>query len=570
LGELYATRHGVELERWAVGFVNRNQGRHAALADFKPSSSLSAEQNAAVNTLLSSKDQVLSLRGVAGAGKTSVISELDQALARSGRIVFYTTPTASAAAILKKEGLASATTLSDFLQNVAKKDPAKLRGAVFVVDEAGMLSNTQGVALFRLSEKHDARVLLIGDSSQHGSVEAGDFLKVLESHSKLERASLTAIRRQTSAVYREAIKLLSSRSTRPGLEILDKLGWLHDGRAQYLDEAAQEFLRKAEYGKALDSVLAVTPTWAENHVLTDSIRAGLKRSGHLHGGESLLVHEPLQWTVPQKKNLDNYSVGQVVRFNKSAEGFRSGEWAEVAAVGDELRLRSSNGRELLADPRSIAPSIEVCTVRSIDLAVGDRLVVRVNARNAGITNGDILTVVGIKNWAIQTKEGPILPTRTFRDFGHGYVLTSPKSQGKTTAHVIVAAETLDTRSAYVACSRGKHSCSVHTPDKVHLLERIRRAERRSALDVLKEVTSERKARALPSLSPRASAIGSRPAAWLGITRERAETFRNVFQLAIAAVWGRGVRQLGDLARNALIPCGDRDYTQEHSRDSDPT
>jgi hypothetical protein len=46
----------------------------------------------------------------------------------------------------------------------------------------------------------------------------------------------------------------------------------------------------------------------------------------------------------------------------------------------------------------------------------------------------------------------------FRQWCHGYVVTSHKAQGWTADHVVVAAERLTAKGAYVACSRGRHSC----------------------------------------------------------------------------------------------------------------
>ena len=76
---------------------------------------------------------------------------------------------------------------------------------------------------------------------------------------------------------------------------------------------------------------------------------------------------------------------------------------------------------------------------------------------------------------------------TFRQFAHGYVVTSHKAQGRTARHVIVAAERLDAKSAYVGCSRGRESCDVFTPDKDRLFDGLPfDGNRRAALDVLKE------------------------------------------------------------------------------------
>ena len=59
-----------------------------------------------------------------------------------------------------------------------------MQNAVVICDEAGLKSNRQGAELLRLAQKHNMRVLLVGDVRQHVSVEAGDFLRVLEAHSK--------------------------------------------------------------------------------------------------------------------------------------------------------------------------------------------------------------------------------------------------------------------------------------------------------------------------------------------------------------------------------------------------
>jgi hypothetical protein len=51
---------------------------------------------------------------------------------------------------------------------------------VLVIDEASMLSVPQMLWLVKHSRENDSRVLLVGDSAQHRSVERGDALSVLE------------------------------------------------------------------------------------------------------------------------------------------------------------------------------------------------------------------------------------------------------------------------------------------------------------------------------------------------------------------------------------------------------
>jgi hypothetical protein len=122
----------------------------------------------------------------------------------------------------------------------------------------------------------------------------------------------------------------------------------------------------------------------------------------------------------------------------------------------------------------------------IEIATGDKVLVRANRKKLGLNNGQVLTVRGIDvDGALLTREGPTIPA-AFHQWCHGYVVTSHRAQGRTCEHVVVAAERLDAKSAYVACSRGRKSCSVHTPDKQRLIEGMRDGNRRAALDVLAE------------------------------------------------------------------------------------
>jgi hypothetical protein len=118
------------------------------------------------------------------------------------------------------------------------------------------------------------------------------------------------------------------------------------------------------------------------------------------------------------------------------------------------------------------------------VSAGDRLLVRANDRRSGVLNGEIVTVEGIEAGVIQTADGRRIDSRRFGEFTYGYAVTSHASQSKTVAHVVVAAERLTAKAAYVACSRGRVSCAVHTPDKTALLNRLPDGNREAALDLL--------------------------------------------------------------------------------------
>ena len=170
------TRHGLRLEQQAVKYVDDTRNTCPALnSRFVPAAHLSKEQKEAVTSILSTRDRIFSFRGVAGSGKTTTLREVQRGLSEAGHTVFAITPTASAAGVLRNGGFAQATTVEDFLRNGEKW--SGLQNAVVICDEAGLKSNRQGAELLRLAEKHDMRVLLVGDVRQHVSVEAGDFLR---------------------------------------------------------------------------------------------------------------------------------------------------------------------------------------------------------------------------------------------------------------------------------------------------------------------------------------------------------------------------------------------------------
>jgi conjugative relaxase-like TrwC/TraI family protein len=482
----FATVRGLAEERRAVAFVDKTKSTLPELGHPVPGDTgLSAEQRKAVADVLATRDQVVCLRGAAGVGKTTVLKELNRALVADGRQVFYCAPTTSATDTMRQDGLADATTVSGFLQNVAINDRDRLRGAVLVVDEAGLASNRQGAEILQLAERHKARVVFLGDSRQHTAVEAGDFLRVLETHSQMHRVELTDIRRQTVAEYRAAVRLMAAGAVRTGLEQLDRLGWVRECQADYLRAAVDEYLVHSKGGTNPDAVLAVTPTWAENRTFTEILRTELKRNGVLGAGEIVTIHDPLPWTRAQKSKAENYAPGMAVTFNRATSGFSRGESATVVQVEQgQVLLSGERGERRLPLRRG---SFEVSKVQPLEVCPGDKLLVRANDHAGGFINGEVLTVSGISAGKIRTVGGRVIETALFRQFCHGFAVTSHKSQSKTADHVVVAAEHLDARSAYVACSRGRQSCAVLTPEKESLLARMQDDPRRAALDLLGQV-----------------------------------------------------------------------------------
>ena len=80
-------------------------------------------------------------------------------------------------------------------------------------------------------------------------------------------------------------------------------------------------------------------------------------------------------------------------------------------------------------------SFDVTRPRQIEVAPGDKILIRANDKRLGLTNGQVLTISNIAlDGALQTKEGLRIPA-DFRQWCHGYVVTSQKGQVLTISSI---------------------------------------------------------------------------------------------------------------------------------------
>jgi conjugative relaxase-like TrwC/TraI family protein len=487
----YATRAGLQQELDAIGFVNagRNSCTSQCSTKFQTDQRLSSDQRDAVQTLLESTDRVCALRGIAGTGKTFALQEVQRGIVASGGTVIACAPTTSAAGVLRADGFANATTLADLLKNAESMHGQKLHGATLIVDEAGIASARQGSELCELVRRHNARLILVGDSRQHSGVEAGDFLSILERHSRLQTCELTDIRRQTAHEYRAAVKLMAQGHARAGVEAVDRLGWLNETGADYIQRAAGHYVTSLAEKR---DVILVAPTWEEINRLTDVVRTGLKKRGMLGHGETVTVAEPLSWTKAQAAKAANYRPGYLMTLHRAlpAVGLRAGETVEVVMVKrGRLVVRSASGQGATVAPTRQAENWTVAASRTIELTPGDRVLIRQNHRAAGLVNGTVLTLESRQPSGVwRARDGAGVEKEIpadFRAFTHGYAVTSHKSQGRTCDEVIVCAARLDAKAAYVAFSRARQQAAGYTPDKAALFAALpdTNRPRQAALDL---------------------------------------------------------------------------------------
>jgi ATP-dependent exoDNAse (exonuclease V) alpha subunit len=321
-----------------------------------------------------------------------------------------------------------------------------------------------------LAERLDARILLTGDRFQHGSIERGAALRLLEEEAGIVPATVKEIRRQQGE-YKAAVKALSAGRVAEAFSMLDRMGWIREipDDERYMALAA-DYVGTVQDGK---TALVVSPTHYEGSNCTREIRHMLNERGILKGEErefETLVNA--QFTEAEKTYLGNYHEGDLIQFHQNAKGFVKGQRLNVG----EQKLPLDQSHRYTVFRRGV-----------LNLATGDVIRITHNGRTADgkhrLDNGAVFTVKDFDN------DGNIVLANGWtvaRDFGHlthGYVVTSYGSQGRTVDRVFIG-QGSDSYGAsskeqfYVSCSRGRKSATIYSDDKAALLDAVLQSDER--------------------------------------------------------------------------------------------
>lgn len=435
-----------------------------------------AEQWAAVTGLLSSAARVNLVLGPAGAGKSHLLQTFDEGVRLAGKQVTYLATTAKAVKVLKKDGF-EVNTLARFLVDERLQKAAA--GGRVVLDEASMAGHADAVKLFRLAEKLDLKLILVGDKYQHGSVPRGALLHVLADYGGLSPFRLKKIMRQKDAELRQAAELLSEGRTAEGFELLDAKGCIQeiaDDGERYREMAGAAVASEA----AGQDTLVISPTHAEAGLITAEIRRQLRQAGKLGEDRHITRLVSAEASVAERELASTYLPGDVLIFHKEAAGFKRGQ------------------RYTVTDPALVpvkhAEAFQLYRPELMAVAVGDkiRFTGTVKAMRSGVTykNGDTHTVRAITPAGnLRLDDGHVV-SRSCGLLRAAWVETSFGAQGQTTQHVILgmasmSAGAMNQEQAYVSATRAKHKVSIFTDDKAAVMEAVQRSSQKlAALDLL--------------------------------------------------------------------------------------
>ncbi|MGH8234577.1 MAG: MobF family relaxase [Rhodanobacteraceae bacterium] len=279
---------------------------HERAQDF----TLSAEQRAAVAHVATDTGRVAVLQGWAGSGKTATAGAYIRAFQAEGRQVLGCAVAWKAAEKLADETGLECRSVALMLAGMDKGAVRLDRGAVVILDEAGMVGARDVARLLDYTEAAGAKLVMLGDPCQLQPVAAGAAMRL--AGDRVGLVAQTEIRRQRERRDRETAAAFYGQGC--GRDIVRR--WRETGQ---LDEAetvahAQAAL-VAEWltdARPIAGKLVLAGTNEQCHALTVAMRAGLKARGNLANARAVSVRGALK---DETCTLD-LAPGDRVRFTK--------------------------------------------------------------------------------------------------------------------------------------------------------------------------------------------------------------------------------------------------------------
>lgn len=501
-GRQFTTPETIAMERGAVKSLRLGQDAAEPMMDDSAASKhaesrpiLNEGQRRAIKEILTSRDRVQGLQGLAGTGKTTALATVREAAEQSGYAVEGFAPTSRASNQLREAGI-SATTLQSFLKRGGAdreaSDPASRH--LYMLDESSLASTRQMRDFLSKIGPQD-RVLVIGDTRQHQGVDAGKPFEQMQD-AGMRTAQLDKIVRQRDPALLAAVEKLSKNETAEGVAMLQEQGRVH----QVVERADRIATIAREYASKPENTIIVSPDNASRRELNGRVRLELQERGLVsidsHHLPTLIPRSEL--TGADRQWAAKYHEGDVLHYTTGSKDLelKRGSYANVTAVDAEhnrITVRRQDGQEVTYEPKRLQ-GVSAYQEIGRDFAAGDRIQFTAPARDLHVANRDLATIQFIHEGRVTAKLDGRDQTVTFeaaqmRHFDHGYAVTSHSSQGVTADRVLVNMDTrahpelINTRFAYVSVSRASQDAQIYTNDAAALGQRLsHEASKSSAID----------------------------------------------------------------------------------------
>ena len=312
----YTTTTMLRMEREIIGQMQEGNRRgyndpllvppHIRIESKDRHPELNAGQRQAVEDIFLSREKIIGLDGIAGAGKTTTLAVVREGAESAGYKVEGFAPTSRAAQTLGDAGIETMT-LQAHLVRGQRTDTGELR--LYIVDESSLASTKQMHQFVERLHPND-RVLLVGDTRQHESVEAGRIFAQLQD-AGMKTVKLDEIVRQKDPGLKQTVEQLARGEVAQAVAGLERQGRIHEFKGH--DERITAIAK--EYAKSPEGTLVVSPDNRSRAEINQAIHTELQAKGLVASDERRVeVLVPRQdLTGADRTWAERYNVGDCQR-----------------------------------------------------------------------------------------------------------------------------------------------------------------------------------------------------------------------------------------------------------------
>ncbi|HBD4825219.1 TPA: conjugative transfer relaxase/helicase TraI [Legionella pneumophila] len=469
---------------------------------------LTQGQKDAITLVVSTSDRFVSIQGLAGVGKTTMMRHVKDIAESNQFQVLGLAPTHKAVEELNANGI-QAQTIDSFLRNNGGLGANHL----VIVDESSMIDNEKYHALQQKCIDSQSRMVFTGDITQLQSLASGIPHELTIKSQSQKTAFMTEIVRQNpNPELKKAAEFASRREIGKAFELIKNInpeeyvqrktpvqGLNHsslieinctdeEGKKDYTSiyrAIVDDFLSRTH--ECQKNTLIVAHAHEDRTPIEVLIREGLHKQHQLHGQDILCKRLfPVSMDQADQVQAHSFEPGDVIRFGKNYSVAKKDDYFTVKSIDREANKLFCVDESQVAF--TISASILPKTMPSFyklherPLASGDRIRLKRNDDARGIIANEEYTVtqvfgetVGLSNSKNQVTLN--LKKQLDLHWDYSYTNTAYSSQGATSKFMI-ALELEDRlvvtthRSHEIDATRASHQSTFYTDNFEGLVKRL--------------------------------------------------------------------------------------------------
>ena len=371
---------------------------------------LNPGQLAAATMILSSADRTVSVQGVAGAGKSTMLQAVARVAEAEGRtITGLAFQNKMVADLSEGAGIQAQTIASFVLANerfVSERDTPryeaareKLGGTMLIVDETSMVSSNDMLKLHQITAALGVdKLVLVGDRQQLSSIDAGKAFAMIQAGGGTMARMDQNIRQRTDQL-RTVAALANVGKASAAMKVLGDRVVETSAPAE---AAADMWLALSQPDREATAVFASGRD--ARAVINQRIQDGLIAEGSVKGEAiRLTVYERVNTTREELRYASTYRAGQTLEVGRGGAqdvGLAGGRY-DVLKVHPNGKVELADGRRKIRfDPQKLSPTeqrdrLQLSEKKTLPLREGDRIRWTANDKPRGLHNAALARVVGV-------------------------------------------------------------------------------------------------------------------------------------------------------------------------------